>query len=85
VAEQTGQRALLEGTDRGRRRAAGASAAVAANVGLAAAVVLLAYDGWSASGAAHLAGRARLAATSVAAAMGLVMVVLKDLVLIHMH
>jgi hypothetical protein len=66
-------------------RLAGASTATAANVGLIAAVVLLVYHGWSAGRAAHLAGRALLAATSVAAGLGLVMVLLKDLVLIHLH
>jgi hypothetical protein len=47
--------------------------------------VLLVYHGWSAGRAAHLAGRALLAATSVAAALGIVMIVLKDIVLIHLH
>jgi hypothetical protein len=55
------------------------------NVGLIAAVVLLVYHGWSAGRAAHLGGRALLIATLVAAALGLVMVLLKDLVLIHLH
>ena len=66
-------------------RLAGASTVTAANVALIAAVVLLVYHGWSAGRAAHLAGRALLAATSVAAVLGLVMVLLKDLVLIHLH
>jgi hypothetical protein len=47
--------------------------------------VLLVYHAWSAGRAAHLAGRALLIATSVAAALGVAMVLLKDLVLIHMH
>ena len=34
---------------------------------------------------AHLAGRSLLAATSVAVALGVVMIVLKDVVLIHLH
>lgn len=66
-------------------RVAGASTAVAANVGLAVAIALLVYHGWSASRAAHLSGRALLAATFVAVALGLVMVLLKDVLLIHMH
>ena len=66
-------------------RLAGASTAAAANAGLIAAVVLLVYHGWSAGRAAHLAGRALLIATLAAAALGLVMVLLKDLVLIHLH
>jgi hypothetical protein len=66
-------------------RLAGASSAAAANVGLAAALLLLVYHAWSAGRAAHLAGRSLLAATSVAIALGVVMVVLKDLVLVHLH
>jgi len=66
-------------------RAAGASVSVAANVGLAAAIVLLVFHGWAVGRASHLHGRQLLAATSVAVVLGLVMVVLKDLVLIHLH
>ena len=66
-------------------RFAGASALTAANIGLAAALVLLVYHGWSAGRAAHLQGKPLLAATSVAAALGVVMILLKDLVLIHLH
>jgi hypothetical protein len=66
-------------------RLAGASAAAAANVGLAVATVLLATHGWSAGRSSQLRGRQLLLATSVAAALGLVMIVLKDLVLIHLH
>jgi hypothetical protein len=63
----------------------GASTATAANVGLIVAVVLLVYHAWSAGRAAHLTGRPLLIATSVAAVLGVAMVLLKDLVLIHMH
>lgn len=66
-------------------RFAGASALTAANIGLAAAVVLLVYHGWSAGRAANLQGKTLLVATSVAAALGMMMIVLKDLVLIHLH
>jgi hypothetical protein len=66
-------------------RLAGASALVAANVGLAAAIVLLTFHGWSAGRSAQLRGRQLLFATSVAAALGLLMIALKDLVLIHLH
>jgi Na+/H+ antiporter NhaA len=66
-------------------RLAGASPLTAANAGLAAALLLLVYHGWSAGRAAHLAGKALLAATSIAVALGVVMIVLKDLVLIHLH
>lgn len=66
-------------------RLAGASALVAANVGLAAAIILLTIHGWLAGRSARLRSWQLLAATSVAAALGLVMIVLKDLVLIHLH
>jgi hypothetical protein len=66
-------------------RLAGASALAAANVGLAAAIVLLTVHGWSAGRAAQLRSWALFFATSVAAALGLLMIALKDLVLIHLH
>jgi hypothetical protein len=66
-------------------RLAGASALTAANVGLAAAIVLLTIHGWLAGRAAKLRGWQLFFATSVAAALGLVMIFLKDLVLIHLH
>jgi len=66
-------------------RLAGASAAAAANAGLAAAVVLLAFHGWSAGRASHLRGRQLLFTTSMAAALGLIMVALKNFVLVHLH
>jgi hypothetical protein len=66
-------------------RVAGASALTAANVGLAVAVILLTVHGWSAGRAAQLRGRQLLLSTAVAAALGIVMILLKDLVLIHLH
>jgi hypothetical protein len=66
-------------------RLAGASASAAANVGLAAAILLLTFHGWSAGRASHLRGWPLAAVTSIAAGLGLVMVVLKDLVLLHLH
>jgi hypothetical protein len=66
-------------------RLAGVSALVAANIGLAAAIVLLTFHGWSAGRAAQLRGWQLFFATSVAAVLGLVMVALKDLVLLHLH
>jgi hypothetical protein len=66
-------------------RLAGASTLVAANVGLAAAIVLLTIHGWLAGRAAQLRGWQLFFATSVAAALGLVMILLKDLVLTHLH
>jgi hypothetical protein len=66
-------------------RLLGASPPDAANVGLVVAIVLLMICGWSAGRAAHLRGRQLLVITSIAAALGLLMVLLKDVVLIHLH
>jgi len=49
------------------------------------AFALLAFHGWRAALAAQLRGWQLLAACSVAAALGLIMILLKDLVLIHLH
>ena len=64
---------------------AGASALTAANVGLVVAMVLLTIHGWLAGRAAQFQGWKLLVATSIAAGLGLVMILLKDLVLIHLH
>ena len=64
---------------------AGASALTAANVGLVVAVVLLTVHGWLAGRAAQLQGGKLLWATLIAAALGLVMILLKDLVLVRLH
>jgi hypothetical protein len=66
-------------------RVAGATSLEAANVGLIVAIIVLMVHGWSAARSAQLRGRQLLAATSVALALGLVMILLKDLVLIHLH
>jgi hypothetical protein len=66
-------------------RLAGASPSAAANFGLAAAILLLTFHGWSAGRASRLRGWPLAGVTATAAALGLVMVVLKDLVLIHLH
>jgi hypothetical protein len=66
-------------------RAAGGSASAAANVGLGVAVVLLVIHGWSAGRAARLHGWQLLLITSVAAGLGLLMILLKDVVLLHLH
>jgi hypothetical protein len=66
-------------------RLVGASPFVAANVGLVVAIIVLTVHGWSAARAARLHGRQLLAAASVALALGLVMILLKDLVLVHLH
>jgi hypothetical protein len=64
---------------------AGASALTAANVGLVVAVVLLTIHGWLAGRAAGLGSWQLVVVTSVAAGLGLVMILLKDLVLTHLH
>jgi hypothetical protein len=66
-------------------RLAGASELTAANVGLAAAIILLTVHGWLAGRAAELRGRRLFFATAIAAGLGIVMIALKDLVLIHLH
>ena len=64
---------------------AGASELTAANVGLVVAIVLLTVHGWLAGRAAQLQSWKLLVATSIAAGLGLVMILLKDLVLTHLH
>lgn len=49
------------------------------------AFVLLAFHGWRAALAAQLRGWQLVAACSVAAALGLIMILLNDLVLIRLH
>lgn len=66
-------------------RLLGASPSNAANAGLAVAVVLLTVYAWSSGRAAHLQGKPLLVITSIAAALGLLMIILKDVVLIHLH
>jgi hypothetical protein len=66
-------------------RIAGASDLAAANAGLVAAILLLIFHAWSAGRSARLQGWHLLASTSVAFGLGLVMILLKDLVLIHLH
>ena len=66
-------------------KVAGASELTAANVGLVVAIVLLTVHGWQAGRAAQLQGWKLVIVTSIAAGLGLVMILLKDLVLIHLH
>ena len=63
----------------------GASSPAAATVALVVAVVLLTIYGWSAGRAAHLRGRQLFVITSIAASLGLLMIILKDVVLVHLH
>jgi hypothetical protein len=80
-----GHRVLPAAAGGGGGRGSGASALTAANVGLVVAVVLLTVHGWLAGRSAQLQGWKLLWATSIAAGLGLVMILLKDLVLIHLH
>ena len=66
-------------------RVAGASALEAANVGLVTVLVLVTVHAWAAGRSAQLHGRQLLFATSIAAGLGLAMIVLKDVVLTHVH
>jgi hypothetical protein len=66
-------------------RLAGASDSGAAWAGLIVALLMLVYHGWSAGRAARLGGKALLAVTSMAAGLGVVMILLKELVLLHLH
>jgi hypothetical protein len=66
-------------------RLAGASITVADNIGLSVAIVLLAVHGWLAARSARLHGVQLVFTTSVAVGLGLIMVLLKDLVLLHLH
>lgn len=66
-------------------RLAGASALAAANAGLVMAVVLLMIHGWLAGRSAQLRGHQLVFTTSVAAVLGLMMIVLKNVVLLHLH
>jgi hypothetical protein len=66
-------------------RAAGASELTAANFGLVVAILLLTVHGWLAGRAAQLQGWKLVITASIAAGLGLVMILLKDLVLVHLH
>ena len=66
-------------------RLAGASDSDAALAGLIVALLLLVYHGWAAGRAASLRGKSLLAATLMAAGLGLVMILLKEVVLVHLH
>ncbi len=66
-------------------RVAGASAPNAASVGVIVAIALLTFHGWSAGRAAQLRGWQLAVTTAIAGGLGLVMVVLKNLVIHHLH
>jgi hypothetical protein len=66
-------------------RLVGASDAQAAIVGLVLAVLQLVHHGWAAGRAVELHGKSLLVVTLVAAALGVLMILLKELVLLHLH
>jgi len=66
-------------------RLAGASAANAANVGVAVALLVLTVHGWSAGRAAQLRSWQLVGTTAIATTLGVIMVVLKNLVINHLH
>jgi hypothetical protein len=66
-------------------RLAGAPALAAANVGLVTVLVLVMVHAWAAGRSARLRGWQLLFASSIAAGLGLAMIVLKDVVLTHVH
>ncbi len=63
----------------------GARSSVAATVGLVAAIVMLITYSWAAARAASLRGHQIVAVTGVAALIGLVLIVLKNVVLVQLH
>lgn len=66
-------------------RVAGASDSGAAWAGVIVALVLLVYHGWAAGRAARLRGKPLLATTLMAGGLGVVMILLKEVVLLHLH
>jgi hypothetical protein len=66
-------------------RGAGGTTTTAANAGVGMAVALLTFHGWAAGRAAELRGWQLIAATLTAAALGLIMVFLKNVVILHLH
>ncbi len=69
----------------GLARLVGASSAAAATDALAVAVVMLIIYAWSACRAASLRGIQIVAVTALAAALGVLMIILKNVVLVHLH
>jgi hypothetical protein len=66
-------------------RLAGAPTPTAATVGVAVAIALLTFHGWTAGRAARLRGWQLAKATAIGAGLGVIMVVLKNVVIHHLH
>lgn len=66
-------------------RIVGASSSAAATAALAAAIFMLTIYAWSACRAAGLRGAQMMAVTSIAAGLGVLMIILKNVVLVHLH
>ena len=63
----------------------GASSSLAATIALVEAILILTIYAWSACRAAGLRGVQKVAVSALAAALGVLMIVLKNVVLIHLH
>lgn len=66
-------------------RVFGGSQSVSVNVALTVAVVLILFYAWTAGRAAKLRGAKLFVMIAVAAALGIAMIILKNLVLLHLH
>jgi hypothetical protein len=69
----------------GLARLSGLSNSSAATAALASALVMLVIYAWTAAHAAQLRGRRLAFVTSIAALLGILMIVLKNVVLVHLH
>jgi hypothetical protein len=69
----------------GLARLSGLSNTNAATAALASALVMLVIYAWTAGHAAQLRGRRLAFVTSIAALLGILMIVLKNVVLVHLH
>lgn len=63
----------------------GAASSTAATIALVEAIAILTLFAWSACRAAGLRGVPMIAVTVIAAALGVLMIVLKNVVLVHLH
>jgi hypothetical protein len=69
----------------GLARLSGLSASSAASAGLVSAIVMLAIYAWEAGHAAQLRGLRLAFVTTIAGLLGILMIVLKNVVLVHLH
>jgi hypothetical protein len=69
----------------GLARLSGLSAPRAASAGLVSAIVMLAIYAWAAGHAAQMRGPRLALVTAIAGVLGILMIVLKNVVLVHLH